>query len=608
MLTVDTAKSRRERIIEGMAIWGSYYRENIDIFVEEYLNFDFTLRWFQITLLVMMNKARVFLWIAARGMGKSFLIAIFAVCRCILYPGTMVVITSGTRGQSINILEKIQTVLMPASANLRNEIDLPNSKFSGQDAKVMFKNTSYIKVVTATDNARSNRANILIVDEFRMVKKDTIDLVLKKFLTSRRMPPYKALTKEERKAEYAKEPNKSCFLSSAYFKDHWSFVKTVDTWKLMLNNDSQSAPVGFMCGFPYELSIKEGLLFPEDIESDMLESDFSEIKWSMEMEALWFGDDGGAFFDYNSISKNRHINYAMMPEHQAVLLGNSPKVRIPQKQNGEKRILSADIALMSSKKHSNDATAIFINQMLPTKAGRYVSNIVYCDVCEGLRTDDQALIIRKLFDEFSCDYLVLDANGLGLGVYDCLARDMVDPDTGEIYPALSCCNSPDMAARCTVPGADKVIWAVKASAQFNSDCAFLLREAFRSGRIRLLITEYDAEKLFDDNIKGFSSLSLSEKERVKLPYTHTTLLINELTKLQHEESGGRVRLFERSGMRKDRYSSLSYNYYVATQLEAKLSKKQNNLTKCDAFVIKAPNYKGKAVSSAYGQRSTPGWY
>ncbi len=70
-----------------------------------------------------------------RGMGKSFLIAIFVVIRCILYPGTKVVITSGTRGQSINVLEKIQTELMPVSPNLRNEIDMGDTKFSGQDAK-----------------------------------------------------------------------------------------------------------------------------------------------------------------------------------------------------------------------------------------------------------------------------------------------------------------------------------------------------------------------------------------------------------------------------------------------------------------------------------------
>jgi len=535
-------KSRRERVIEGMAIWGSYYRENFDLFVEEYLQLDF-LKWFQTMLLVMMNRSRVFLWIAARGMGKSFLIAIFAVARCILYPGTKVVITSGTRGQSINVLEKIQTELMPVSPNLCNEIDMAKTKFSGQDAKVMFKNSSYIKVVTASDNARSNRANILIVDEFRMVKKDTIDTVLKKFLTSRRMPPYKDLTDAERKVEYAKEPNKSCFLSSAYFKDHWSFNKMLDTFKLMLDDSKTD----FVCGFPYQLSVQEGLLFSEDVESDMLESDFNEIKWSMEMEAMWFGDEDGAFFDFDSISKNRRIKYAMLPDKLSGLLGNNQKVKIPQKQNGEKRILSADVALMSSSKHNNDATAIFINQMLPSKGGRYTNNIVYSDSYEGLHTEDQALVIRRLYDEYLCDYIVLDCTGLGLGVYDALVRDIVDPDTGEVYPALSCCNDQEMAARCTTTGADKVIWSIKASPKLNSDCAVLLREGFRSGKIRLLMTEYDADVVMSE-IKGYKSLSPSEKVKLQMPYVHTTLLINELVKLQHEESGGRVRVYGRMGL------------------------------------------------------------
>ena len=578
-------KSRRERVIEGMAIWGSYYRENFDLFVEEYLQLDF-LKWFQTMLLVMMNRSRVFLWIAARGMGKSFLIAIFAVARCILYPGTKVVITSGTRGQSINVLEKIQTELMPVSPNLCNEIDMAKTKFSGQDAKVMFKNSSYIKVVTASDNARSNRANILIVDEFRMVKKDTIDTVLKKFLTSRRMPPYKDLTDAERKVEYAKEPNKSCFLSSAYFKDHWSFNKMLDTFKLMLD-DSQT---DFVCGFPYQLSVQEGLLFSEDVESDMLESDFNEIKWSMEMEAMWFGDEDGAFFDFDSISKNRRIKYAMLPDKLSGLLGNNQKVKILQKQNGEKRILSADVALMSSSKHNNDATAIFINQMLPSKGGRYTNNIVYSDSYEGLHTEDQALVIRRLYDEYLCDYIVLDCTGLGLGVYDALVRDIVDPDTGEVYPALSCCNDQEMAARCTTTGADKVIWSIKASPKLNSDCAVLLREGFRSGKIRLLMTEYDADVVMSE-IKGYKSLSPSEKVKLQMPYVHTTLLINELVKLQHEESGGRVRVYERSGMRKDRYSSLSYNYYVALQLESKLGKQRSNNFESNMFLYRPPKVK-----------------
>lgn len=209
----------------------------------------------------------------------------------------------------------------------------------------------------------------------------------------------------------------------------------------------------------------------------------------------------------------------------------------------------------------------------------------------SMHTEDQALVIRKLYDEYSCDYIVLDCTGLGLGVYDALVRDMVDPDTGEVYPALSCCNNQEMADRCTTKGADKVIWAIKGSPMLNSECAVLLREGFRSSKIRLLITEYDGEALLSD-IKGYNSLSPLEKVTLQKPYVHTTLLIDELVKLQHEESGGRVRVYEKSGMRKDRYSSLSYNYYVALQLESKYGRtKTADFNANDIFMFKPPKLK-----------------
>lgn len=345
----------------------------------------------------------------------------------------------------------------------------------------------------------------------------------------------------------------------------------------------------FVCGFPYQLSISEGLLDPDLVADEMSESGFSDVKFSMEMSAEFFGSEDGAFFDFDSISKNRKIKYPMLPDRLSSKVNDAKIIRIPPKQNGEIRILSADIALMSSRKYNNDATAIFINQMTQTKARRYVSNIVYSETYEGLRTDDQALIIRKLFDEFQCDYIVLDTQGVGLGVFDALARDILDSESGEIYPALSCCNDKEMALRCPVNGAEKVIWSVKASAQFNSDAAFLLREGFKSGRIRLLETEYDAEDLLN-SIRGYKSLSPQEKIMFQLPYINTTLLIDELTKLNHQESGGKVRIYERAGMRKDRYSSLAYNYYVAVQIGNKISRRQSiNDQATDMFVIKPPS-------------------
>lgn len=141
--------------------------------------------------------------------GKSWLLAVFCCVRCILYPSSKICVASGTRGQSINILEKIKLELIPGSPLLKNEIE--NLLISSANAYVDFKNGSSIKVVTASDSARSNRANILLVDEFRMVNKDTIETVLRRFLTAPRMPGYL----HNPKYAHLKERNKEVYLSSA---------------------------------------------------------------------------------------------------------------------------------------------------------------------------------------------------------------------------------------------------------------------------------------------------------------------------------------------------------------------------------------------------------
>lgn len=311
------------------------------------------------------------------------------------------------------------------------------------------------------------------------------------------------------------------------------------------------------------------------------------------MECLWFGDIDGSFFDFESVSKNRKIKCPMLPDKISAKLPNGKDFKIQPKQNGEKRILSADIALMSSKKNNNDASAIFVNQLIPTKANRYMNNIIYSETWEGKHTADQALDIRRLFDEYNCDYIVIDAKGVGAGVAELLVRDITDSESGEIYPALSSCNNDELARKCSNPNAAKVIWAINASSKFNSDCAFLLRESFKSGKIRLLQSEYDAEEMIhqDKSIaNAFSKLNEKDKVEFLSPYINTTLLINELINLKHEENNGLVRVYEKSGMRKDRYSSLSYSHYVACQLEMKLNRKNRAVKDSvdSLFMFRAP--------------------
>ena len=127
--------------------------------------------------------------------------------------------------------------------------------------------------------------------------------------------------------------------------------------------------------------------------------------------------------------------------------------------------------------------------------------------------------------------------------------------------------------------------------------------------MRLLTSEYDADEALSE-IRGWASLNPPEQMRMKLPYINTTLLIDELVNLQHEETGGRVKIFEKAGMRKDRYSSLAYNYYVAIQLENRMGRRNNaNASVSDLFVIKAPkSYNRKAVSRTYGGGKQKAWY
>lgn len=153
--------TRRDRIERGVEEWTAYYRCNPHHFARDFLHLD--LHIFQQILIVMMNICTVVTFIGARGIGKSFLSAVFCVIRCTLYPGTRICIASGVRSQSINVLEKILLELKPMSPELAAEIDEKETQINGTNARIVFKNTSVIKVVTAADSARGKESRLLII-------------------------------------------------------------------------------------------------------------------------------------------------------------------------------------------------------------------------------------------------------------------------------------------------------------------------------------------------------------------------------------------------------------------------------------------------------------
>lgn len=546
-------QEKSERLMEGVAYWASYYRSNPQRFAKEYLNI--TLKLFQKIIIFMMMISTNFMFLASRGLGKTWICALYCVIRCILFPGTKIIIASGFKAQSIEVLQKIEDDFMKnydwGSANLRMEIDYISTSINKPEC--MFKNGSFIRVVTASDSARHNRANVIFLDEFRMVDKGIIDTVIKKFLTAPRQPGYL------NKPEYAHlvERNIEIYASSAYYSSHWMYPKFLSYFANMLDDTKKY----FVVGLPYQMAIKENLLSREQVQDEMSEADFDPIAWRMEMECEFLGSNGDEFFEYEDINTRRKIKNALYP----LEIYKNHHISIPDRMFGERRILSVDVALMSSKKNKNDASALFINSAIPTDKGDLISNFVYGESHEGCTTDELGLIIMRDFYQYKCTDLVLDTNGIGLPVYDMLIKPQYDPEYNITYEPMTCINDSSMAERCKVRNANKVIWSIKATSEFNSKAATSLRAGFQNGNINLLRTDVDVEDELR-KIRGYKKFTPKEQAMLKLPYVQTSLLVNELINLEHEIKNGNVRVFERSGMRKDRYSSIMMNYKIAQDI------------------------------------------
>ena len=117
----------------------------------------------------------------------------------------------------------------------------------------------------------------------------------------------------------------------------------------------------------------------------------------------------------------------------------------------------------------------------------------------------------------------------------------------------------------------KVIYSVKASAKWNSQCAYSLRDCIRRGKMRLLMDEDEFNERYE-NEKAYSELSAEDKLTVKMPFIQTSLLITELVNLEYTTVGSEIKIKETGTNRKDRYSSLSYANQIANELERKLCK------------------------------------
>lgn len=562
------AVSKKKRILhgtaktkEGFKKWTAFYRANPHKFAKEYLGINLFL--YQIILLWAMNKYSFFMYIASRGQGKSYLIAIYCVIRAILYPNSNIVISSGTKGQSKLIITEKVFALKNNSVNLEREIK--EFKTSMNETYVVFWNGSKITAVTSGDSARGYRANILIVDEFRLVSKETIDQILRPFLNVNRTPPYL----QNPKYSHLTEENKEIYISSAWYKNHWIWENFKSYLKSMIQGKDY-----FVAVLPWQLSVFHGLLSKKRVEQQRTADDFDQMSWDMEYEALFVGENENAYFKLDDIQQCRTLPKAFYPPTDREFVENKDKrkklTNMP-KQYGEIRVVSMDIALMGSNKAvKNDTTAFTLIRLLP-QGEEYRRDVVYMESLQGQHSELQAIRLKQLYYDFEGDYVAMDTNGNGIAVFDNVTKILYDRDRDVEYPAWTVINDEHMDDRKMDRNAIPIIYSIKATAEINHKVAVGLRTALEKKKIRLLINDIEAK---EDLIEKKGYLKKSSEEQVNLlkPFVQATALTNELVNLVYKVRNGYIKIEEVGTTTKDRYSSIGYGNYVATLLEQEILK------------------------------------
>lgn len=203
---------------ENIIDWTTYYRRNIHRLAEHYLGLKLHL--YQKIMLYLMNLCPLVVLLCARAVSKSFITSIYACCVCILYPNSKVLVASLTKKQAgMLITEKIEKELMVFSPNLRREIKKISTN---QNAiELIFHNGSSFVATVAGEGARGLRSTVLIIDEFRLVKKDIVDGILSPTEIIRPTP-----YTQKKEYRHLQEEPREIYLSSAYYKSHWM-------WKLV---------------------------------------------------------------------------------------------------------------------------------------------------------------------------------------------------------------------------------------------------------------------------------------------------------------------------------------------------------------------------------------
>lgn len=303
---IGLSEERIEPIKPALRQYIAFWREYPDLFIDflqtggdpekpKSLNFYFYQRVF---LRAAMRYKYVYM-VFPRAYSKSFLSVLTLMCRCILYPGSKLFITSGGKEQAAGIVKEKVSELCTLVPALNREIDRGRGgSREGKDyVQYKFKNGSYMDNIPARESSRGKRRHGGLIEECVGVDGQILsEVILPTMNVSRRCMD--GTVQEEETL------NKSqIYVTTAGWKNTFAYDKLIQLLIWMVTEPNKAIIMGGTWRIPVLVKLLSKN-FITDLKND---GTFNEASFAREYESQWSGTVEDAFFNGDVFDRNREL-------------------------------------------------------------------------------------------------------------------------------------------------------------------------------------------------------------------------------------------------------------------------------------------------------------
>ena len=551
ILNEDYFLNNRDKIGEMMSIFSAYPDIFMDFITPEGSNMK--LFFYQrITLRAVMRFKDVYIT-APRAFSKTFITILGLMLQCIFMPGTKRFICAPGKGQSAQIAKEKIVEIYDRWPLIRKEVvggdisDTPGN-FGKDYVTLKFRNGSQFDVVAPLDSTRGGRRQGGLIDETRDHEEAPINEIVLPLLNVSRYLPDNTVNE--------KEPNQQrIFATSAGVKTSFAYDILVDTFADSIIHPQST----FVMGCDYRVPVMHGLLDRTYVNKLKTSPSYSEESFAREYLSIWSGSSDESWFNFDKLQKYRKIKN---PENHAKYRANSNQFYL----------VSVDVGRI------NDQTVACVFRVNIDNTGKHYATLVNLKVlareAQTKTFTQQAIDIKRLIRDFQPREVVIDTNGLGVGLADEMIKPQVD-ETGEYYPAYAFSNDETYYA-IQPKDAQKLLYGIKANGPLNSKIHGNAYARLTSGMVRFLIKEQEAKNALMSTAAGQKMTVYKRVERL-LPHEMTTKLFEEMANLRLKRTGVSTDIvLEQINPRypKDKYSSFAYGLWRIKELEEEYTKKR----------------------------------